>query len=55
LAPQPGPRHQGESFNLERSGRGRPGTFQVWAPQTKPYDFVWVGAMDVTKPRPQTP
>ncbi len=33
LAPRPGPRHQGRTFNLERSGRGRPGTFQVWAPQ----------------------
>ncbi len=33
LVPRPGPRHQGGTFNLERSGRGRPSTFQVWAPQ----------------------
>ncbi len=35
-APRPGPRHQGGTFNLENYGRGRPGPFQVWAPQKKP-------------------
>ncbi len=40
LVPRPGPRHQGGTFNLECSGRGRPGTFQVWAAQKNLAGYV---------------